>query len=86
MTNADTDLELRIENARNGLRNYGYRVLLQPLPGHEEEFCAELLECLRKVERTVERLHKHARCRGRSKRTLELLHAWLPEPCWGVSV
>lgn len=81
----DTDLSLRIENVIGGLRNYGYRVACHPVPGSEQEYYEDLRDGLNKVEAEVDHLHRHARCRGKSKRTLRFLHRNLPEPCWGVS-
>ncbi|MDJ0513111.1 MAG: hypothetical protein QNJ62_06675 [Methyloceanibacter sp.] len=82
----DTDLSLKIEDVIGGLRNCGYRVTCQAVPGQEREYYEQLREAMANVDATIDHLHKHARCRGRSKRTLRLLHKWLPEPGWGISV
>ena len=80
-----TDLELKIEDTIAGLRNYGYRVAVTPVPGHEQEYYQDLLNGLRKVDATVESYRRHFRVRGRNtKRIREMLRRDLPEPCWGV--
>ena len=78
------DLDLKIENVTAGFRNYGYHVTSEPMPGCEAVYYAHLQRGLRKVEEAVDFLHRTAHCRGKSKRTLEMLHRCLPEPCWGV--
>jgi hypothetical protein len=81
----DTDLSLKIENVMGGLRGYGYLVTAKPVEGQEAEYYMHFRDALLLVEGTVYYLHKNARCRGKSKRTLSLLHKALPEPCWGVA-
>lgn len=83
---ADTDLNLRIENVRAGLRNYGYRVTMQSMPGCEREFYEALRDCLARLDNDADFFRAHYRCRGRSKRLLAILHRNVPEPCWGVNV
>lgn len=83
---SETMLDLNIENVTAGLRNLGYWVSADPIPGGEQAYYEHLRDGLQKAEKTLEHVHKNARCRGRSKRALERLHKWLPEPCWGVRV
>lgn len=81
----DTDLSLKIENVINGLRNYGYRVTVKPVPGQELEYYADLLDGMRKVDAAIERYRRHFSVRGtNTKRIREMLWRNLPTPCWGV--
>ena len=80
----DTDLQLRIENVVGGLRTWGYRVKSTPVFGEEAAYYEALKAGLRRVDAAVDHLHTKGHSRGRSQRTLRLLHSALPEPCWGV--
>lgn len=75
---------IAIENVTAGLRGYGYRVLTRPLPGEERAYYDHLRRGLQKVEKFVDYLHQNRNCRGKSKRTLSILHRSLPDPAWGV--
>jgi hypothetical protein len=79
-----TDIGLVIENLTAGLRNYGYRVISQPVAGREAEYADELRQALSRVERNADYYRKTYGLRGRSKRLLELLRAADPFPAWGV--
>ena len=78
-------IDLRIEDVVGGLRNHGYLVTAKPVKGHELEYLEDMRDAMQKVDSAVDFLHKHARCRGLSARTLRLLHIHLPEPGWGVT-
>jgi len=82
----DTDIGLRIENAIGGLRNFGYMVTVEPLPGKEQELYEELRDGLRKIESAIEGYRRHFSVRGtNTKRIRQMLWRDLPEPCWGAS-
>lgn len=81
----ETWLSLKTEDVICGLRSYGYLVTVKPVPGREQGYYETLRDALQRVESTVELLNHHFRCRGKSKRTLWLLHRNLYEPCWGVT-
>lgn len=82
----ERDIDLRIEDAVGGFRNYGYRVTSKPLPGREQEYYEELREGLRKIDANIDTYRRHFRVRGtNTKRIRGMLHRDLPEPCWGVT-
>lgn len=81
----ERDIDLKIENVVGGIRRYGYRITARPLPGREQDYYENMRACLHKIERDADWVRREFRCRSMSRRTLETLHRWLPEPCWGVS-
>ena len=87
----ERDIDLTIENLRGGLRNYGYTVESEPLPGMEAEYADELRKVLKRVEDAAEfyrgeRGRNRHRYRGHSKALLAALHRNMPEPGWAVRV
>jgi len=65
---------------------YGYWVSMEPIPGEEVLFEQSLREAVTEIERVFAFVGKSYGTRGRSKRALEILHSYLPEPVWGVEV
>ena len=74
----------KLENLLDGFRAWGYSVFSKPLPGEDVAFYETLRAGLERVDQTVQHLRATSHCRGKSERTMHLLHSALPEPCWGV--
>ena len=80
------EIQLKIDNVKAGFESYGYWVASHPIEGRENEYYAELLAELKKLDKRADAIRKYWNCRGNSKRFIRILHCEIPEPCWGVHI
>lgn len=65
---------------------YGYIVTANPVAGEEATFESYLRDGFKNLQADFAYIAKAHRCRGRSKRALDILHSRRPSPLWGVEV
>lgn len=68
------------------IERFGYVVMAEAIPGHEETFCVSLVEASERIDAVLATNANRYGFRGTSKRALEALHADLPSPGFGIEL
>jgi len=72
------EIAARIERAEDAFSHYGYIVTSAPIVGMEGVYADKLWCGVKRIEEFLGNRH--------GKKSIALLHKFMPAPCWGVEV